>query len=257
MALASIIGVVTTPSGAPRGASVLIDLITQSNAGVPSMGFVPAASNELGGQVAVTADPDTGVWFTDLTVNADIDPPGSYYRAVYVIDTLEHPPIYFQVTPGGGWVHDHLFADIPSVPSAGSSGRQVAYTRLASTLATTSTSLADVSGAAITVPVGTMPLMLEFYASYMTSDTADKTLVLSMYDVTGAAEIGRTVAHNRLANGPLSAGQLLVPLDPLPAAGLRTYKMQWSMGESGGQRNLYGNGFFGSPTVAFMRAVEY
>jgi hypothetical protein len=91
----------------------------------------------------------------------------------------------------------------------------------------------------------------------MTSDTADKTLVLSLFDVTGAVEVCRMVAGGRLASGPLAPNHLLFPLDVLPPPGLRNYKMRWSMGEAGGNRNAYGNGFFGTPTTMFMRAIEH
>lgn len=259
MTTSRIFGTLTAPGGPFKAGTVIIETITAPGSPLGSVAFVPGSDSEIVGRKAVTANRTTGAWQVDLIPNAEIAPSTSYYRATYVIDGKEQTPFYFDVPVGGGpyHVYDRLIVTPAQITGAGTSGRQVGYTRVASNLTTSSTSLADMTGASLAVPIGVRPIAIKFVASYITSDTADKTLVLSWYDMTAAAEIGRAVLFGRTVNGPM--GGLLpfeLVIDPLPAAGIRTYKIQWAMGEAGGTRNVWGNGFLGAPTYAYLEAVE-
>lgn len=251
----TVTGKVTTPAGGARVATVLIDLIVDPGQGIQGLGFIDANDQEVVASVSRTADPDTGAWTASLYANADIRPANTYYRARYIVDGIEHPSVYFTVT-GNGWVGDTLTQPPGNLVDAASSGRQIAYNRVATALSTSSTTIADMAGLALTVPIGTRPVVVEFFASYMTRSTASSSVVLALQDVTAGAEYVRTVAGNGGAGKPVTA-HLVAPIDPLPAAGLRTYQMRWNLGEAGGSADVYGNGFFGAPTQMWMRAVEH
>ena len=248
-------GVAKTPAGGARLATVLIDLIVDPGQ-TDALGYLDANDTELVATAAVTANPDTGVWSCQLYPSAEIRPAGSYYRATYIVDGITLPPIYFLVPAGGGWIGDNLTLPPGNLPDASSSGRQIAYTKVAASLSTSSTSVADLAGAAMTVPVGSRPIYLEFHASYCTRSTASSSVVFVLRDTTAGADVCTWPVGNGGAGKPVPVN-LRTPLDPLPAPGLRNYQMRWNLGEAGGSADLYGNGFFSAPTVCFLRAIEH
>lgn len=247
-------GVALTPAGGARGATVLIDLVIDPGQAINAVGFIDSDDYEVIGQVAITANEDTGVWSTLLYANADIRPAGTYYRARYIVDGIEHPALYFNAVPGGGWIGDHLIIQPGNIPDGAPSGRQIAYQKVTTAPATSSDSLADATGLALSVPVAARPVTVEFYAPYVTSSVADSQLIVTIYDVTGSAEIARTVTTGSVAGGAMAPVHLLAPLDPLPATGVRDYKVQFARGgAAGGTRTLAGSVF----TPLMMRALEY
>lgn len=253
----TVTGKVQTPAGGARLATVLIELIVAPGEGVQSLGYLDANDTEVTAAAAVTANPDSGVWTAQLYPTAEYRPAGSYYRARYIVDGIEHPPVYFTVGPGGGWIGDSLIQQPGNLPDSASSGRQIAYNRLATSFSTSSTTVADMAGAALTVPIGTRPTYIEFYASYCTRSQASSSIVFTLRDTTGAVDVEALVCGNGGAGKPVGGVDLRHPIDPLPAPGLRTYQMRWNLGEAGGTADLFGNGFFGAPTTCYLRAVEH
>lgn len=249
-------GQATTPAASVGVTSVQIELIVDPGQAIPGLGYVDANDDELVGSVGVTVDQTTGTWTALLYANADIRPAGSYYRARYVVDGIQHPDVFFQAVAGGGWIGDHLVQPPANIPDASSSGRLIAYTEIAANLAVSSTTPADLTGAAITVPVGTRPITVEFYAGNVVSSAADKSCAFYLYDDVptllqgGWVGLGQTYALGEMF-------ELKHMLNPLPTPGLRTYKIQAALGEAGGTRTVNGlsNGFI--PTRCFMRALEH
>ena len=256
VATVAVSGKVQTPAGGARLATILIELITAPGEGVPSLGYLDANDTEVTAAAAVTANPDTGVWTANLYPTSYYRPAGSYYRATYIVDGIEHPPVYFVVPPGGGWIGDNLVLPPGNLPDSSSSGRQIAYNRLATSFSTSSATVADMAGAALTVPIGTRPTFVEFYASYCTRSQASSSIVFVLKDMTAGVDVCTLVAGNGGAGKPVPV-DLRYPVDPLPAPGLRTYQMRWNLGEAGGSADLFGNGLFGAPTTCYLRAVEH
>jgi hypothetical protein len=243
-----VLGLATTPAGAFGITTVKIDLITDPGQPVPALGFLPTNLAEVVGSVAVTASESTGVWGVTLYANADIEPAGSFYRATYVVDGIEHPPIYFTVGAGGGWVHENPYQPAATIPDGGTSGKLLAYTEILANVTTSTTALADLTGAAITVPVGVRPFMLEFHAPSVVTSVADKSLNLHLYAVSGPTYIASCLVGIPLTVGqPVTFRKLFATLPP---AGLTDYKLQWAMGESGGTRTI-------QAAPAFLSAPAY
>lgn len=251
--LQPVLGLAQKPAGTFGVTTVKIDLITDPGQPIPALGFLPANPAELVGQVSVTASDTTGVWATGLYANADIDPAGSFYRAVYVTDGIEHPPVYFTVPPGGGWVHSNPYNPPGTIPDNAPSGKLLAYAELLTNITTSTTTPAVLTGAVITVPVGTRPFVLEFHAPVVLSSVADKSANFYFYDVSGPTYLATCVVGI-----PTTAGNSVTfrrVFATVPTPGNHDYEVQWGMGESGGTRTVEGAPAFQS-APAYLAAFE-
>ncbi|GAC1406933.1 MAG: hypothetical protein NVSMB52_20380 [Chloroflexota bacterium] len=140
--------------------------------------------------------------------------------------------IFFDTTLGklprdNGSTWDDLEAVSPQGPAG-----KLGYTQITANQSTTSTTYVDVPGLSVTVTVGTRPLKITAYAPLINNTVAGNGGYWKISDVTGAADIqlARVLEGQTASTGMAVCA---VAANVSPAAGSRTYKVQYAILNAG------------------------
>lgn len=135
---------------------------------------------------------------------------------------------------------------------ASSSGKEIAYAEITSSITTTSDTMVDVTGMSITIPAGiTRPIMLHAEFPTVYNSLAAGGLLCAIADNSGTEIIrGRFISSGNNVIGQISLWRRM-------AAGTSgTYKVQWSRSSASGTANMTAvPGPTAGATVPFLRAI--